>query len=449
MGRGRPKRKVDETEAEAEADDAEDWCFVCKDGGKLIMCDRQGCLKAYHPGCVGKKKASLKNKSWICSRHFCSDCDNSSEYYCLCCCYSVCGICFEDSEFAPLKEKKGLCKKCLELAVRVENNTEDDRIVINSDSDSDSNSDEIDSEDEEEREELLFKEYLEIIMEQEGLAIDDLRSAQLKIEQYNSAKKEMLEMSDSEDENVKGSSSREKGERVMARCKKQKTLNKDRIPQQKKVYFTEFQKGCLASIVPENIKLVYLRRSLVEKLLVQQSDNFEDKVVGSFIGVKRESGNGSGRKSYHLLQVTGIKKIEDVEMNRGVFLQVSGMEPDVHISTLSDGDISEELCADLRQKVKDGLLKKPTVEELEQKARILHQDITKDWIERELIRLQNAINYANEKGRRATYPFSRALLHRLLDLDPSEQQSLLQELPCVTPEVEDVNPPAEDSEGEL
>ncbi|GLT94081.1 hypothetical protein SLE2022_118410 [Rubroshorea leprosula] len=101
----------------------------------------------------------------------------------------------------------------------------------------------------------------------------------------------------------------------MAPCKKQKALNKDRIPQQKKVDITEFQKGCLASIVLENIKLVYLRRSLVEKLLVQQSDNFEDKVVGSFIGVKRESGNGSGRKSYHLLQVTGISGSNSNEMD--------------------------------------------------------------------------------------------------------------------------------------
>lgn len=67
---------------------------------------------------------------------------------------------------------------------------------------------------------------------------------------------------------------------------------------------TELQKSCLASIVPENIKLVYLRRGLVKKLLMQ-SHNIEFKVVGSFIGVKKGSGNGSGSISYHLLQVTG------------------------------------------------------------------------------------------------------------------------------------------------
>lgn len=48
--------------------------------------------------------------------------------------------------------------------------------------------------------------------------------------------------------------------------------------------------------------------------------------------------------------LSGIKKIEDVEMSRGVFLQASGMEPDVHISMLSDGDISEvkqNICSNI------------------------------------------------------------------------------------------------------
>ena len=64
------------------------------------------------------------------------------------------------------------------------------------------------------------------------------------------------------------------------------------------------QKSYYASIVAENIKLVYLRRSLVEELLMQP-DKFEDKVVGSFIRVKRMPGNCSVGTSFQLLQVTG------------------------------------------------------------------------------------------------------------------------------------------------
>ncbi|KAL7205701.1 hypothetical protein ACSBR2_018599 [Camellia fascicularis] len=66
---------------------------------------------------------------------------------------------------------------------------------------------------------------------------------------------------------------------------------------------------------------------------------------------------------------------------------------------LSDVFFSEEECEDLSQKVKDGLLKKPTI------ARSLHEDITKHWIARELNLLRNLIDRANEKGWRREYPF--------------------------------------------
>ncbi|CAF2157150.1 unnamed protein product [Brassica napus] len=30
----------------------EDVCFVCFDGGSLVLCDRRGCTKVYHPVCI-------------------------------------------------------------------------------------------------------------------------------------------------------------------------------------------------------------------------------------------------------------------------------------------------------------------------------------------------------------------------------------------------------------
>ncbi|RVX05771.1 hypothetical protein CK203_023767 [Vitis vinifera] len=42
--------------------------------------------------------------------------------------------------------------------------------------------------------------------------------------------------------------------------------------------------------------------------------------------------------------------------------------------------------------------------EFEEKARSLHEDITKHWIKKELSRLQNLIDRANEKGCRSEYP---------------------------------------------
>lgn len=61
-------------------------------------------------------------------------------------------------------------------------------------------------------------------------------------------------------------------------------------------------------MVPHNINLVYLRRSLVEDLLRQQPETFEDMVVGSFVKVVDTNSTQLHSKpkiSQHLLQVTG------------------------------------------------------------------------------------------------------------------------------------------------
>ncbi|KAK6159524.1 hypothetical protein DH2020_006838 [Rehmannia glutinosa] len=45
----------------------EDVCFICFDGGELVLCDRRGCPKAYHPSCVNRDEAFFKSKGrWNC-----------------------------------------------------------------------------------------------------------------------------------------------------------------------------------------------------------------------------------------------------------------------------------------------------------------------------------------------------------------------------------------------
>ncbi|KAL6136148.1 hypothetical protein ACLB2K_061449 [Fragaria x ananassa] len=73
-----------------------------------------------------------------------------------------------------------------------------------------------------------------------------------------------------------------------------------------------------------------------------------------------------------------------------------------YVETLAYCNFTEEECEDLRQDVANCRLpRKPTVFELEHKARELHEDVTKHWIRKELVRLQNCVDWANEKGRRA------------------------------------------------
>ncbi|XP_021813485.1 uncharacterized protein At5g08430-like isoform X2 [Prunus avium] len=203
-------------------------------------------------------------------------------------------------------------------------------------------------------------------------------------------------------------------------------------------------KSCFAAVIPENIKLVYLRRSLVEHLLLlhnqqeqQQPQNqalFEEaKVVGSLVRIKADPNDISQTNSHQLLQVTGLVHDDNVSSssNRGVLLQLSGLAlpKQVQISELSDDNFSPEECEDLCQRIKDGLLKSLTVVELQQKVQMLHEDITKHWLVRELALLQKLIDRANEKGwRRELFEY---LERRQLLQTPDEQARLLREVPKV------------------
>lgn len=196
---------------------------------------------------------------------------------------------------------------------------------------------------------------------------------------------------------------------------------------------SNIRKSCFASLVPDNIKLVYLKRSLVEELMKQQPDSWESKVVGSFVRVKTDPRDYSARRNYHqLAEVQGIIK----DSNSEILLRVVSnyVTRDIAMSQVSDCDFNEDECKDLRQDVANcHLLRKPTVAELEHKARELHEDITKHWIGRELVRLQSCVDRANEKGWRSE--LYKYLDQRELLKQASEQERLLKQVPEVIAEV--------------
>ncbi|KAL0701445.1 hypothetical protein Bca4012_057567 [Brassica carinata] len=179
-----------------------------------------------------------------------------------------------------------------------------------------------------------------------------------------------------------------------------------------------------ATINAENLKLVYLRKSLVLELLKKHNESFGKKVVGSFVKVKNDPRD---RIAYQILQVTGIRTADD--QSQGLLLDVAGMASSVSISKLDDSDISKEEIENLKQKVTNGVLRQPTVVEMEQKAKALHEDITKHWIGRQLIILQKRINLANEKGWRTELDEYLEQRERLQK--PSEQERLLRETPRI------------------
>ncbi|KAI7733781.1 hypothetical protein M8C21_023331 [Ambrosia artemisiifolia] len=223
----------------------------------------------------------------------------------------------------------------------------------------------------------------------------------------------------SSDDDLYGS---EEYEDVDTTCKRKVSSSEKKAPSQTK-NASETSLSCFAAIVPENIKLLYLKRSLVQEL-VKQPENFEGKVIGSYIRIKSDPMDFSQKTSHQLHPVTGVK---NVGLPEEILLQFPNMIKDVPIRMLSDDDFLKEEIEDLCQRVKDGLLKRPTVVEVEQKAQILHEDITKHWIPRELIHLQKLIDRANEKGWRKEYPF---IIKKRLQT-PSEQSKLLSEVPKV------------------
>ncbi|KAG2395273.1 uncharacterized protein HKW66_Vig0073510 [Vigna angularis] len=153
---------------EKEEKPSEEWCFGCKDGGQMIICDHPNCWKVYHPICVGKDAAFFDNvKSWFCGRHVCFQCNEPSRFYCLGCPIGVCRKCFAASEeFTVVRGVKGLCIDCWKLMEIVEQNL-----------DHDSNGNKIALNDRETYE-CLFKEYWEIIKVEERLTSADVFAAQ-------------------------------------------------------------------------------------------------------------------------------------------------------------------------------------------------------------------------------------------------------------------------------
>ncbi|KAL2513753.1 zinc ion binding [Forsythia ovata] len=501
---------------------AEDWCFACKDGGTLRVCDYKQCLKSYHPSCVGKDDSFLDSESqWNCDWHTCSLCHRPSEHHCFTCTSALCHHCRCASEFVQVKGKNGFCDSCLKLV-----------IMIEEDMDYDSDGEKVDFKDRE-TVEGLFMEYYEIIKEKEGLTMENLHLPQDRMKKRKNYKSDSdsKEFAEDHEEEISDCDDRDYGKKCKNKYKKRKTegsksamqknnksngqdfmgwgsrslfeflgsigketsvalsqhdvasiindyikenklldpknkkkitcdaslrslfrrrtINKYRVYDLLETHFMENEdeteedelgnnsedneakisvaykrqrkqdtvnksqkegkeygapQSCFASIIADNMKLVYLKRSLLFELF-KQPESFEEKVIGSFVRVKSDPNDYSQKNSHQLVQVKGIKMVSVDENNTDISLQVSSMPKEIPMNLLSDNDFSEEECEDLRKKVMDGQLPRPTVVELEQKTRILHKDITKHWISKELALLQKLIDRANEKGWRREYPF--------------------------------------------
>ncbi|CAA0833382.1 Uncharacterized protein SHERM_28645 [Striga hermonthica] len=208
-----------------------------------------------------------------------------------------------------------------------------------------------------------------------------------------------------------------------------KSVSKRNLTGQMKVF--KAPRSCFAAVVRENIKLVYLKRSLIEKLL-KEPESFEFKMVGSFVRMKSDPNDIYQKNPFQLQQVAGVEKVPGAgDAVSEIRLKVSNFFKEIPISMLSDENFSEEEIEDVRDRVKAGSLKRLTVKEVEVKAKLLHADITNHWIGRELSLLQGKIDRANEKGWHTLFDY---IDRRKMLNTPSEREKLLLTIPEVIAE---------------
>ncbi|KAH1223978.1 Zinc finger CCCH domain-containing protein 44 [Glycine max] len=144
----------------------EDVCFICFDGGSLVLCDRRGCPKAYHPSCIKRDEAFFRSKAkWNCGWHICSTCGKGSHYLCYTCTYSLCKGCTKKADFVSIRENKGLCGMCKKTIMLIENCAQGDKAACEVDFDDKSSW------------EYLFKVYWTYLKEKLSLTFDEILQA--------------------------------------------------------------------------------------------------------------------------------------------------------------------------------------------------------------------------------------------------------------------------------
>ncbi|KAJ9704246.1 hypothetical protein PVL29_002690 [Vitis rotundifolia] len=144
----------------------EDVCFICFDGGDLVLCDRRGCPKAYHTTCVNRDEEFFRAKGkWNCGWHQCTVCEKNSYYMCLTCPFSLCKNCIKDSVIFCVRENKGFCEACMKIIMLIEKNEQGNKEM-----------DQVDFDDKSSWE-FLFKDYWIDLKGRLSLTSDELAQA--------------------------------------------------------------------------------------------------------------------------------------------------------------------------------------------------------------------------------------------------------------------------------
>ncbi|XP_047340048.1 uncharacterized protein At5g08430-like [Impatiens glandulifera] len=150
---------------------------------------------------------------------------------------------------------------------------------------------------------------------------------------------------------------------VTASTKKKRTLSTIKEAVETEEVQEEGPKSCFASIVEENIKLVFLMKSLVKKMLDNnESEAFDAKVIGCFVKIRSDPMDYSQKNRFQLVLITGVNRImQDDKMKVNLQASTGRVNIDLDVEKLFDGIFDEDEVDDLRKRVEDGSIPRPTV----------------------------------------------------------------------------------------
>uniref|UniRef100_R7WC09 Zinc finger CCCH domain-containing protein 44 n=1 Tax=Aegilops tauschii TaxID=37682 RepID=R7WC09_AEGTA len=119
-----------------EEEEDEVVCFICFDGGDLVVCDRRGCPKVYHPACIKRDESFFTSRTkWNCGWHICSSCEKAGHYMCYTCTFSACKVCVKHGKFFAVRGAKGFCDTCFGTILLIETKDEGDDTKVRVDFD--------------------------------------------------------------------------------------------------------------------------------------------------------------------------------------------------------------------------------------------------------------------------------------------------------------------------
>ncbi|KAJ0845330.1 putative chromatin regulator PHD family [Helianthus annuus] len=530
----------------------EDVCFICFDGGSLVLCDHRACPKAYHPACIKRDEEFFESAAkWNCGWHICSICQKTAHHMCYTCTYSLCRGCVRKADYVSVRGDKGFCTICMKTIMLIENNGQGEDGKVQADFD-----DKLSWE-------YLFKVYWLYIKGKLSLTLDELvqaRAARTEASTISSALPSTSVHNRADDLSVMSATSvgnleeeneskrRKKDEQInlqneivniekpaidesattewatkelldfVAHMKGESTavlsridveallmeyINRNNLYDPKKknqiicdsrlkslfgkprvgrsqmlkllehhfvvkedskkrrVKSTTIQVNQVypdwnsdkkrksrskgeghvlqnsldefAAVDVHNISLIYLRRDLMVNLL-EDSDSFHGKVVGSVVRIKI-SGCDLKHDMYRLVQVVGTSKADIPckidSKSVDIMLEVLNLDKKetISIDAISDQEFSEEECRSLQRSIRCGLVKHFTVGEIQEKATALRLVKLNDWIAKEILRLEHLRDLASQKRQKKNY---RECEERIQFLKtPEEKERRLKEIPDV------------------